>query len=460
MRGKIKVTEIHREARRNKIAFTKVCYLLAVTAITFMVPAFGETRPAGWFIVPALLVLQILILLACRIRAPAVVRPVWRLKWLFLLLIGAYALLPAEGPSSLDTFLAWHIPAVEWTLSINLTGIERAGLMCLQIITLLLASSVVRLTGTGRDLVEGLETFRLPRLFVYSLDHTLDILGGTRRRSGRGGRGAGREGISTRLGFFTVLRGLFHGDIGALVESVHGNINLADTRTGGDGDRDPGARLAHDVAIVSGIALCMASFKMLKVLPGVPFASGHKALLLFPLYILASRLTYSRWGATAAGSVMGVVGFLQGDGRFGVLEILKHLAPGVVIDLAEPLVRRLPRWALGYCLLGLAAAVARTATEFALVAMLGARAEVYIFPAAKLVPNLLAGSLSGLVSVFVLRAFERSIPPRDEMSVESDSRIPKEPGDAADPGLRTRRAAAEESHLPAPTAPAKAGDQE
>src|SRR5260370_17415230 len=183
-----------------------------------MVPAFGETRPAGWFIVPALLVLQILILLACRIRAPAVVRPVWRLKWLFLLLIGAYALLPAEGPSSLDTFLAWHIPAVEWTLSINLTGIERAGLMCLQIITLLLASSVVRLTGTGRDLVEGLEAFRLPRLFVYSLDHTLDILGGTRRRSGRGGRGAGREGISTCLGFFTALRGLFHSAIVPLLE--------------------------------------------------------------------------------------------------------------------------------------------------------------------------------------------------------------------------------------------------
>jgi hypothetical protein len=342
-----------------------------------------------------------------------------------------------------------------------LTGVERAGLMCLQIITLLLASSVVRLTGTGRDLVEGLEVFRLPRLFVYSLDHTLDILGGARRRSGRSGeRSAGREGMSTRLGFFTVLRKLLHGDIGALVESIHGNINLLGARTGGDADGDPGARLAHDVAVVSGIALCMASFKMLKVLPGVPFASGHKALLLFPLYILASRLTYSRWGATAAGSVMGVVGFLQGDGRFGVLEILKHLAPGVVIDLAEPLARRLPRWALGYCLLGLAAAIARSTTEFALVAMLGARAEVYIFPAAKLVPNLLAGSLSGLVSVFVLRAFECSMPPRDERSVELDSNIPREPSDAAEPDIPTRRAGAGEPDPPAPAVPANAGEEE
>ena len=102
---------------------------------------------------------------------------------------------------------------------------------------------------------------------------------------------------------------------------------------------------------------------------------------------------------------MGVMGFLQGDGRFGVLEILKHIAPGLVIDLCEPLVRRLPPWALGYCILGFAAAIARTATELLLVLLLGARAEIYLFPAAKLVPNLLAGTLSGFVTLFVLRAF-------------------------------------------------------
>jgi hypothetical protein len=150
----------------------------------------------------------------------------------------------------------------------------------------------------------------------------------------------------------------------------------------------------------------MASLKVVKVLPGVPFASGHKTFLLFPLYVLAARLTHSRWGGTAAGSIMGVIGFLQGDGRFGVLEIFKHIAPGIVIDLGEPIARRLPPWALGYCLLGFAAAIARTATELLLVVLLGARAEIYLFPAARLVPNLLAGTLSGIVTVFVLRAFK------------------------------------------------------
>src|SRR5258708_12441832 len=105
---------------------------------------------------------------------------------------------------------------------------------------------------------------------------------------------------------------------------------------------------------------------------------------------------------------MGVIGFLQGDGRFGVLEVLKHIAPGLVIDIADPLVRRLPVWALGYCLLGLVAAVARTSTELVLVFLLGARAEIYLFPAAKLVPNLLAGFLSGFVTLFLLPPFSSS----------------------------------------------------
>ena len=109
---------------------------------------------------------------------------------------------------------------------------------------------------------------------------------------------------------------------------------------------------------------------------------------------------------------------MQGDGRLGVLEILKHITPGLVIDIGTPLVDRLPTWALGYCVLGLAAAVARISTDLALVLLLGARAEVYLFPAAVLVPNLLAGWLSGFVTMFVLRAFARSA---EKEVVEADA---------------------------------------
>jgi hypothetical protein len=429
------VTGEHSDRRRIKIAVLKVLYLLSVTVVAFAAPALEATRPVQWLILPALAALQILILVACRIGPFEIMRPVWRLKWLFLFLIGTYALLPAEKAS--DAIFAWRIPGIGWSLSLNLTGVEHAGLMCLQIITVLLASTVVRLTGSGSDLVDGLRAFRLPSLFVYSLDQTLELLGGVQRRRGResGGRtgaagaGAGQGPPSTRLGFFTLLKRLLRGDIAPFVQGIQANIRLAGEHTNQGDDRRLNAQ-ARDVAVVSGIALCMASLKMLKFLPGVPFASGHKAVLLFPLYVLAARLTHSRWGATAAGSIMGVIGFLQGDGRFGILEVLKHVTPGLVIDVADPLIRRLPTWALGYCLLGIGAAIARTATEFALVFLLGARAEVYIFPAARLVPNLAAGFLSGFVTIFVLRAFGLSAPSARAPSSSSDTRNENETAEA------------------------------
>jgi hypothetical protein len=384
------------------VAVLKVIYLLAVTALAFIVPAVAAIRPARWFVVPALLVLQVIILLACRIGLNDIIRPLWRLKWLFLFLIGCYFLLPPEHPEAGDTILHWRAPWIGWLLPLNFNGLERAVLMCLQITTLLLASIVIRLTGSGTDLADGLRAFGLPNLFVYSLDYTLELLGGA-QRSGRS-RGDGRGHGSS----LSTVKRLLRGEIGGFVETIQANIERAGQRVRPDIDRDVAAHLAHDIGVVTGIALCMASIKVLRILPGLPFAPGHKVILLFPLYVLASRLTYSRWGGTAAGSIMGVIGFLQGDGRLGALEILKHITPGLVIDIGAPLVERLPTWGLGYCVLGLAAAVARISTDLALVVLLGARAEVYLFPAAVLVPNLLAGWLSGFVTMFVLRAFARS----------------------------------------------------
>jgi hypothetical protein len=417
------LTEAHQKSA--KIAVLKVSYLLAVTVVVFAVPALSLTRPVRWFVIPTLLGIQVITLLVCRVGLRDTLWSASRLKWLFVFLLGMYALLPSGSASENDVLLDWHVPGLGWSVPIDLSGLEQAGLMCLQIVTVLLASAVVRLTGTGRDLVNGLHAFRLPPLFVHALDRTLELLAGT--RGGGGGRGRNR---APRAGLFAVAKQLLRGDVSAFAETIRTNIARAESQPGVEADPRTGSQLAHDVAVVTGIALCMASLKMLKILPGLPFASGYKTFLLFPLYVLAARLTHSRWGATAAGSIMGVIGFLQGDGRFGALEILKHIAPGLVIDLGEPLVRRLPRWALGYCALGFFAAIARTATEFVVVLLLGARAEIYLFPVVKLVPNLIAGMLSGFVTMFVLRVLAGPGQPGVTPATES-ARSPEALGETA-----------------------------
>lgn len=436
------MTEIQHETP-TRTAVLKVSYLLAVTVVAFAVPALSLTEPARWIIIPGLAGIQAIILLVCRVGLRDVTRMALRLKWLFVFLISMYALLPPENPSANDVLAEWPVPWVGWPLTINVSGLEKAALMCLQIVTVLLASAVVRLTGSGRDLVNGLHAFRLPPLFVHALDRTLALVEGTHGTGRGGGRGRGR---TSRSGVFAFLRQILRGDIGAFADIIRQNIALAESQAASDVDPRVRGQFAHDVAVITGIALCMASLKMLKILPGLPFASGHKTLLLFPLYVLAARLTQSRWGATAAGSIMGVIGFLQGDGRFGVLEIFKHVAPGLVIDIGEPLVRRWPPWALGYCALGFFAAIARTATEFGVVLLLGARAEIYLFPAVKLVPNLIAGVLSGFVSVVVLRVVaEPTSKASSEAAVQPHANElgQRPPGEQRQPGERDAASAGE-----------------
>ncbi len=394
-------------------------YLLGVTAGVFAIPSLEATRPVRWVVVPGLLAVQVLALWWFGVRLREVSRPAWRLKWLFLVLLACYAFLPGDDARGEDDWHRVAIPFTAWAVTTNLGGIVHATLMCVQILTVILASAVVRLTGPGTDLVKGLRTLRFPTLFVHALDQTLDLLGGIRRHGegqGGGAGGGGNRGKAPHAdgraspGFFSILRQLVRGDIGFFTREIRTNLDRARERVRGDGGARLDEHLAHDVAIITGVGLVMVSLKMLKILPGVPFAPGFKTLLLYPLYVVASQLTHTRWGGTTAGAVMGVIGFLQGDGRFGVLEVLKHLAPGLLIDLLMPVVKRLPQSVFVYCALGFLAAIARTATEFTVVLLLGARAELFLFPAARLVPNLIAGTLSGFVSVFVLRAFDNQPP--------------------------------------------------
>src|SRR5262249_53412989 len=149
---------------------------------------------------------------------------------------------------------------------------------------------------------------------------TLALFGGTAARGGRGhgggdGSGGGRrhgggKGLGPGMaspapdGALASLRKILRGDVGAFTGAINRNLIQAREHV----RRESGGRLesdtAHDVAVITGIALVMMSLKVVKILPGIPFFSGFKTLLLFPLYILAADLTHSRWGGTVCGTVM------------------------------------------------------------------------------------------------------------------------------------------------------------
>jgi hypothetical protein len=175
----------------------------------------------------------------------------------------------------------------------------------------------------------------------------------------------------------------------------------------GVGERSAG--LVRDVSVIAGVALTMLGIKALKVLPSVPFAPGHKLVVLTPLYIVASLLTRSRFGATWTGLVMGTVAFLLGDGRYGIFEILKHVTPGLVCDLTVPLLVRGGRtpgpivWSLEGALIG----AGRFATIFTITLAVQPPSVAWAILLPGAAVHTTFGALSGYVSYHLVRAIAR-----------------------------------------------------
>jgi hypothetical protein len=305
----------------------------------------------------------------------------------------------------------------------------------------------------------------VPERIATSLDVVLALLGdgpggggGMGRGGGRGrgrSRGQGSHGGAPIETFWASLRRLGRGDVGPLVERLERHIRRAETKAGESG---AAPELRHDVAVIAGVALTMLAIKVLKVLPSLPFAPGHKLVLLTPLYIAASLLTRSRFGGTLTGIVMGTVAFLMGDGRYGIFEILKHIAPGLVCDLLLPLVvrrggdvsRTAGTWA--FCLLGLAMGLGRFATVFTVTLFVQPPAVAYAFLAPGIALSAFFGLLSGWVSHHVARAVLELRRRLAQPPSEQGAPDPKGAGLSAQPAARIDRADSAALGSPSPLA--------
>ena len=195
-----------------------------------------------------------------------------------------------------------------------------------------------------------------------------------------------------------------------IVNRLQRQITRAEEHIAGGGlAEERGRHVARDVAVITGVALTMLGIKALKVLPGIPFAPGYKVVLLTPLYIIASLLTRTRFGATITGFAMGTVAFLLGDGKYGVFEIAKHVAPGLIADLIVPIVTRGERMpgGIGWSLIGAVIAVGRFATILVITAVVAAPRVAYAILVPGLVVHVTFGAASGYVSYHLVKAVAR-----------------------------------------------------
>lgn len=393
-----------------------VFYLLAVTFAAFLLP--DSIKATG---VAVLFAMQLVVLAACRsLRLGDLARIFDRLRILFFFLIVVNAFLP--GPAT-DRY--WPLA---WGILVNLEGLFSGAVMCAQIALVVLTTHVVRTIGDERSFIDGLRSLRIAPLLAYSLDTTFALVGGSLNRGAGGGGGEHRKkrwwnwiigggrhdgggggrsgdpaaaGEQTSGGVLALFRALRNRDISPFVDKINNGLADAARHAARLG---LGRERAHDVGVIGGIAAVMMAFKLVKVLPGLPIMQGAKMIFFIPLYVLAADRTHTRWGGTIAGGIMGFLAFLNGDSRYGLFEILKHLVPGLTMDIIWPVVRRLPLRIWILVIVGWIAAAARTSTQFAMIFALSPdNATLLVFPALKLIPNAIAGTLSAFVAYPVLK---------------------------------------------------------
>lgn len=369
----------------------KLVYLIALAFIMFVIDQAA--------VITALFALQLLLWITSALPVAGLWPAIRRLRLFFLIIVASYAFVGTGNPGS-DQW--YRLLVGPWVIEINLAGIQLALLMCLRVITLVVASSWVRLSSPQGAFVRGLRAIGLPELAALGIDATLGNLGGAGK--GRGdGSGAGRkrrdaskQSDDESLTFAQIRSG----DITIVTDWFARHFRKA-RRALEDQYQELSPRMIHDLTVVLSVSLAIMSLKLLQIMPGLPIAPGHKNVLVLPLLLFAARATHGRFGATTTSLVAGIVSFMLGYGKYGILELAHFLVPGALADVLTPLARASSRSGrlLQFIFIGAILGLGRFAANFLIIVLAGAPQLAFVVYVPMLVSQVVFGAISGFVSL-------------------------------------------------------------
>jgi hypothetical protein len=371
----------------------KIAYVLIVMAAVCLFQSPG--------VVGALLVVQIGLWIASRLGWSPLARAVKRLTVFFSIIGLSYAFVSVGDADR------WASVVIgQWNVPVNLGGLSVALMMCLRVLVLVLASVWLQESSKPGAVVRALNDFHVPRFLAASIDGTIQLVsgaGGTGRGDG-GGRGSGQGRRDRRDKVSLGLEQLRHGNVTFVTEMVNRGLDRAEqfvARTNPEMDREQ----AKDIAVIVGMATAIMGTKLLQILPGLPFAPGHKNVVIIPFLLLAARLTRRRFGGFWTGLTAGVVSVLSGYGQYGILEIAHFAVPGIMADLLLPLVRPgHPTWLrfVEFGLIGGLLGIGRFAANVLVILLAGAPGMAFVLYLPMFASQVLFRALSSFVSLAVL----------------------------------------------------------
>lgn len=382
----------------NKRPLIRLIYLLTVAVSLFFI----HSAP----ILAGVLFFQLILWQTSRLKWSLLARSIKRLGLFFVIILLSYSFIET-GDTTTDNWIEIS------GLSINLGGVLLAGIMCLRVFTLILISLWVQNVSKQGEFVGSLKSIGMPSFLSIAIDVSLVLLASGKKGGGDGsGKGSGggqgdgrskhkkdKKSVSPIL-----FKQLLRGDISFLYEMIEKALKRTQKYIT-DSYPEISEREARDIAIIAGMTVAMMGLKLIQLMPGLPIAPGHKNLLMLPMFLLASQLTYCRFGGLWTGLTLGVINFLFGFGKFGVLEILQFAVPGLLADLLLPMTRSASsRWARVslFAFIGAILGLGRFSANLGILILAGTPLVAVLALMPMLLSQIIFGILSGIVSAYIL----------------------------------------------------------
>lgn len=369
----------------------KLGYLLAI-----VVTLFGT---ANWAVIGALLGVQTALWLGSAIGWRPLKRLLKRLIVLFAVIALSYGFVSVgEGDRWRDVTLG---PVA---FEVNLGGLKIAGLMCLRVLLLVMASAWVQQSGAPGDFAGALRRFHVPVFLAASIDGALRLAAGGGGNGGGKGKNPGAA-AAPGLSYAQIRRGR----LSVVKDLLDRNLARAEAFIGA-GNPSLSRDQVRDVTVIVAVAVAIMSVKMLQIMPGLPIAPGHKNVLIIPFFLIAASLTKMRLGGFWAGLTTGVVSVLLGYGKYGVLEIAHFAAPGLLADMLMPVAGlKASRWLrlLNFAAIGAVMGAGRFAANFLVIILAGAPKLAFILYLPMLISQIAFGAVSAFVTLFLLDLMTR-----------------------------------------------------
>ena len=357
----------------------KPFYLLAIIILSFLT---SDIR-----LLSILILSQIVVWFTSDFGFKELIKFIGKFFVFFIFIILSYILFPSE------TELLPKLPHDLYHSFIK--GIS----MFLRVFIIVLTSLLIRKTDEKGEFIMFLSKIGAPQIVILAVNSALRMLD-TKKNAHKNHK------KTTRKLNFPNIKNFLKNNYNILQNLINNTLQNSRIKINEEYKEKYNPQLLYDVSIISGITVLMMSTKLLKILPNIPIMPGHKSLIILPLYFLATVLTKSKWGGTYAGMSIGLVAFLFGEGTFGILEIFKYIAPGILIDLFFFL--KIRPSIVVYSFIGLLMAWARLTTLILVAIIASAPPVFYAFLLPVALAHSVFGILCGPVAYFMVKNFPQT----------------------------------------------------